>query len=139
MVTLLFLGTELISSSVRAEGKWLAVTWPCISAPVGEAVAESQRANFVSLPACAFWGVRETLSLCICEGTLPPTALGHQQAVTRIAEKCFVFPRGCYLNKVYLVTSCKEKFSIFLYYFFLLGQKERRAQNKTVLFFFLKI
>lgn len=55
MVTLLFSGTRLISSSgVRADGRWLAVTWPCISAPVGEAAAESQRANFVSLPACVF-------------------------------------------------------------------------------------
>lgn len=75
------------------------MAWPCISAPVAEAVAGSQGANFVSLPARGFWRLRDALSLCLHEGTLPPMALGHQQAVTRIAEKCFVFPRGCYLNK----------------------------------------
>lgn len=87
------------SSGVRTEGRRLAVSWPCISVPVGEVLAESQMDDCVSLPACASWRFMDALCFCLCEGTLPLTALGHQQAFPRIAEKCFIFPRGCYINK----------------------------------------
>lgn len=115
----------------------LAVTWPCISAPVAEAVAESQGANFVSLPARGFWWLWDALSLCLREGTLPPTALGHQQAVTRIAEKCFVFPRGCYLNKFKKLTwpHFVRKSSPFFFLVFSPRVKERRAKNTAVVVF----
>lgn len=83
------------SSAIRTGGRWLAVTWLCISVPVGEVLAESQMDDCASLLACASWRFMDALSFCLCEGTLPPTALGHQQAIPRIAEKCFVFPRGC--------------------------------------------
>lgn len=92
MVTLLFLGTELISSSgVRAEGRWLVGTWPCVSVPLGEAAAASLRAKFALLSACTFWSLGNALSPCLWEEIPLPMELGHQQAVTRIADKCLYF------------------------------------------------